>query len=63
MLNEGFWDKVGAAFTDPEARFEFPIKPFEMDFTQSSKNSMYLTGGLIAFGMIVGAYIIKSKNQ
>ena len=62
MLNEGFWDKLGLAFTDPEEKFEFPIKPFEMDFTQDSKNAMYALGGLIALGLIGAALINKSKN-
>jgi len=60
-LNDGFFQKVGAAFTDPEQRFEFPIKPFEFDFTQESKNSIYIGAAILAGGAILTALIIKNK--
>jgi len=61
-LGESFWDKLGGAFTDPEKRFEFPIKPFETDLTQETKNSLYITAGILAAGAIITAIIItKSK--
>lgn len=62
-LAESFWNKLGGAFTDPEKRFEFPVKPFEMDFTPESKNAMYATAGILALGAIATALIISNKNK
>lgn len=56
-----FWQNVGGAFTDPEKRFEFPVKPFEYTFTKESMNALYLTAGIFAAGLITAALIVKSK--
>ena len=60
-LDEGFFSKVGAAFTDPEKRFEFPIKPFEFDMSQESKNAIYYGAAILAMGAIITAIIISKK--
>lgn len=60
-LSANFWDQVGGAFTDPDQRFEFPIKPFEYTLTKESQNALYLTAGIFAAGLITAAFIIKSK--
>lgn len=57
-----FWQQVGGAFTDPEKRFEFPVKPFEYTFTKESMNALYMTAGIFAAGIITAALIVKSKN-
>lgn len=62
QLGAGFWDKVGAAMTDPEQRFEFPIKPFEMDLTKETKNAIYASAFILAAGAVATALII-SKNK
>jgi hypothetical protein len=62
FLRDNFWDKVGGAFTDPDKRFEFPIKPIETAFTKETNNALFLTAGIFAFGLIGAALIIKSKN-
>ncbi len=62
MLGETFWEKLGGAFMDPEKKFEFPIKPFEMDLTQSSKNSMYIAAGIIGFGLVMVAVKISKLS-
>jgi len=61
-LAGNFWERVGAAFTDPEQRFEFPIKAFEMDFTKESKNAMYATASIVAIGAIITAYVLTTKD-
>lgn len=62
FLNETFWQKLGGAFTDPDKRFEFPVKPFETDLTQETKNSLYLTAGILAAGSIITALIIVNRK-
>jgi hypothetical protein len=63
VLNEnGFWQQVGGAFTDPEKRFEFPIKPFEMDLTQETKNAIYIGTTILAVGMVATALILANKK-
>lgn len=57
----GIWQRIGNAFTDPQQRFEFPIKPIETDFTPQAKTALYLTAGILAAGAIITALIIKGK--
>ncbi len=60
-LNDGFWQSVGNAFTDPEQRFEFPIKPMQYEMTKENQNTLLLTAGILAGGLIAMAVILKSK--
>lgn len=60
-LNDGFWQNVGNAFTDPEQRFEFPIKPMQYEMTKENQNTLLLTAGILAGGLIAMAVILKSK--
>jgi len=62
-MADGFWDKLGGAFTDPDKRFEFPVKPFEYTLTKESQNALYLTAGIFAFGLIAGAFILSNKSD
>ena len=59
--NHNFWGKLKGAFTDPEKRFEFPIKPFEMDLTNESKVIIVASAVILAGGLVAAAYI-RSKN-
>jgi len=62
-LSNNFFDKVGAAFTDPESRFEFPIKPMEFDMTKETKNAIYIGAAILSVGAIVTAIIISNKSK
>jgi len=63
FLNDnGFWEKVGAAFTDPDSAFQFPIKPLQFDMTKETKTAIYVGAGILAFGAIMTAVII-TKNK
>ena len=60
-LSGTFWYDVGQAFQDPEKRFEFPIKPFEMDLTKETKVIIIAGTVILAAGMIGSAYIRSQK--
>lgn len=59
--SHNFWGKLGGAFTDPDKRFEFPIKPFEMDLTQESKIIIVASAVILAGGLVLSAYIRAKK--
>lgn len=52
-----------AALTDPNQRFEFPVKPFtvEMDLSRETKSALITAGIFIGTGIII-SQVIKSKK-
>jgi len=46
---------VAAALTDPQKRFEFPIKPIQFDLSPASKATILIVGSAIAIGLFINA--------
>ena len=59
--NQLTWERFLQALTDEEAAFNFPIKYPALDFDKSTKNTILIASGILAFGIIAGAYIRKNK--
>jgi hypothetical protein len=59
--NQLTWERFLQALTDEEAAFNFPIKYPALDFDKSTKNTILIATGILAFGIIAGAYIRKNK--
>lgn len=59
--NKLTWDRFVQALTDEEAAFNFPIKYPALDFDKSTKNTILLASGILAIGIIAGAFIRKNK--
>lgn len=51
------------ALTDPNQRFEFPVKPFtiEMDLSRKTKSAFIAAGVLMGTGFIISQLIKNSK--
>lgn len=57
-----WYERLGKAFTDEDAAFNFPIKYPAIDLDKATKNTLYLTAGILAGGMILTALIIRGKK-
>lgn len=63
MENEKIdWQRFLQALTQEDKAFNFPIKYPAIDLDKATKNSFYITAGIIAGGMVLAALIVKSKN-
>jgi len=65
MLNEekpNFWQILGKAITDPNSQFSIPIKiPVELD--KKTNQTVLLAAGILAGGLIVGAFIYSNQKR
>jgi hypothetical protein len=57
------WDRFFQAFTDEDQAFNFPIKYPAIDLDRSTKQSFYLTSGILAGGMILAALIVANAKK
>lgn len=55
--------RLGQAFTDENAAFNFPIKYPAIDLDKPTKDAMYKTAGIIAGGLIIMGFIIASGKK
>jgi len=55
--------RLGQAFTDENAAFNFPIKYPAIDLDKPTKEAMYKTAAIIAGGLIVMGFIIASGKK
>lgn len=60
---ETILQRFANAFSDPEKAFNFPIKYPALTLDTPTKNSLYLTAGILAGGMIITALIIANKKK
>lgn len=59
--DQKWYERLGKAFTDENAAFNFPIKYPAIDLDKSTKNTILAAAGIFAFGMIAAA-LINSKD-
>jgi hypothetical protein len=59
---EKWYERLGKAFTDEDSAFNFPIKYPALDLDKRTKDTLLLTAGILAGGMILGAFIISRKK-
>lgn len=59
---EKWYERLGKAFTDEDSAFNFPIKYPALDLDKRTKDTLLLTAGILAGGMIIGALIISKKK-
>ena len=57
-----WYERLGKAFTDEDSAFNFPIKYPALDLDKRTKDTLLLTAGILAGGMIIGAFIISRKK-
>lgn len=57
------WDRFFQAFTDEDQAFNFPIKYPAIDLDRSTKQSFYITSGILAGGMILAALIVANAKK
>ena len=57
-----WYERLGKAFTDEDSAFNFPIKYPALDLDKRTKDTLLLTAGILAGGMILGAFIISKKK-
>lgn len=57
-----WYERLGKAFTDEDSAFNFPIKYPALDLDKRTKDTILLTAGILAGGMILGAFIISRKK-
>ena len=59
---EKWYERLGKAFTDEDSAFNFPIKYPALDLDKRTKDTLLLTAGIFAGGMILSALIINRKK-
>jgi hypothetical protein len=59
---DNIWDRILASFTDENAQFNFPIKYPALQFDKGTKQSFYITAGIISVGIIAAAAIYANKK-
>ena len=59
---EKWYERLGKAFTDEDSAFNFPIKYPALDLDKRTKDTLLLTAGIFAGGMIISALIISRKK-
>ena len=57
-----WYERLGKAFTDEDSAFNFPIKYPAIDLDKKTKDTLLLTAGIFAGGMIISALIISRKK-
>jgi hypothetical protein len=60
---ETWIQRFANAFSDPEKAFNFPIKYPALTIDKPTKDSLYITAGILAGGMIVTALILANKKR
>jgi hypothetical protein len=60
---DNVWQQLIASFTDEDAQFNFPIKYPALQFDKGTKQSFYITAGIISAGIIVAAAIYANKKR
>jgi hypothetical protein len=55
--------RLGQAFTNEDAAFNFPIKYPAIDLDKPTKEALYKTAGIIAGGLIIMGFIISSGKK
>lgn len=51
------------AFTNEDKALNFPVKYPAIDLDKATKQSFYLTAGILAAGMIAAALIVKNAKS
>ena len=54
-----WYERLGKAFTDEDSAFNFPIKYPAVDLDKSTKDTLLLTAGILAAGMIITGVLIN----
>jgi hypothetical protein len=57
------WGRFIEALTNEDKAFNFPIKYPAIDLDKATKQSFYITAGIIAGGMILTAFILNAKKR
>lgn len=57
------WGRFIEALTNEDKAFNFPIKYPAIDLDKATKQSFYITAGIIAGGMILTAIILNAKKR
>lgn len=64
MNNQKFdWNRLIQAFTDENAAFNFPIKYPAVDLDKSTKDTLILTAGILAAGMVLTGVLLSAKKR
>lgn len=58
-----WYERLGKAFTDEDAAFNFPIKYPAIDLDIATKKTLYYTAGILAGGMIITALILAARRK
>ena len=59
---EKWFERLGKAFTDEDSAFNFPIKYPALDLDKRTKDTLLLTAGIFAGGMIIASLILARKK-
>ena len=57
------WGRFVEALTDEDKAFNFPIKYPAIDLDKSTKQSFYVTAGILAGGLILSALIFANAKK
>jgi hypothetical protein len=57
------WQRFLQALTDEDKAFNFPVKYPAIDLDKSTKQSFYITSGIIAGGLILAALIVSNAKK
>jgi hypothetical protein len=57
------WQRFLQALTDEDKAFNFPVKYPAIDLDKSTKQSLYITSGIIAGGLILAAFIVANGKK
>lgn len=57
------WGRFVEALTNEDKAFNFPIKYPAIDLDKATKQSFYITAGIIAGGMILTAVILANAKK
>lgn len=57
-----WYERLGKAFTDEDSAFNFPIKYPALDLDKRTKDTLLLTAGIFAGGMIIASLILSRKK-
>jgi hypothetical protein len=55
--------RLGQAFTNEDAAFNFPIKYPAIDLDKPTKEAMYKTAAIVAGGLIIMGFIIANGKK
>lgn len=57
------WQRFLQALTDEDKAFNFPIKYPAIDLDKSTKQTLYISTGIIAGGLILAALIVSNAKK